>query len=279
MTRAAAAAAKAEEPEFDDDVTQGPDKPAADDEENGLALDAEEEDEEEEEGDDKKAGKQPTVAELQTQLTAARARATAAARQVSRERQTRKAGGVNAKGKAVNGKGAEEELDPQDRSSWPEAARKAVEAAEAKVTAAESAQEQTRAKAIDKAIKDGLIAAGLKLPEGTGQEAEDKRRLAYKRVLRQLDIERIEVDADGDIVGVEDEIALVVDLFPGMFGEDAAKTAAERAAVEDGLKDKKPTVNPGGGPRKPAGASDKGYASTAAFLVSPEYANRNRIKK
>lgn len=269
----------------DDELTQGPDVVEdgdADEDENGLAVDLDDDedgDTVEEEGAKGKAAKQPTVAQLQAQLAAATARAQSAARQVSRERQTRKAAGVNAKGKAVNGTGAEQP-DPEDRSTWPEAARKAVEEAEARVAASQEAAEKTRTKAIDKAIKDGLIAAGLKLPEGTGEQAEEKRRLTYKRVLRALDVDRIEMDADGDIVGVEDEIALVVDLFPGLFGEDAATLAAERAAVGEDLKDKpatKPKVNPGGGAQRPAANAGKNqYPSTAAYLISREYANRNK---
>lgn len=261
----------------DDELTQGPDNAEEEGEENSLDLTDDVEEEEEDEDDKKDVAKQPTVAELQAALKSAEQRAQTAARAVVRERTARKTGGVNRNGKA-NSKGVEDKTDAEDRAAWPEAARKAVETLERNQAAAEEKLEQGRAKAVDTAIRNGLINAGLTLPQGSGPESDEQRRMAFKRAIRMMDTATIEMDAEGDIVGVEDEIDQLRALLPNLFSDDAAKTEAERAALGKDPGAKKPRINPGGGRQQSAGAGKTEYPSTAAFLISKEYRDRNRAK-
>lgn len=254
----------------DDDVTQGPDKPedAETTTEDGMDLDVDGSDDEDEE--DETAAGTPTVAQLTAQLKAAtdrekraNAAATAAAQRAIKERKTRKAAGVDRNGK-VTAAGAE--TDPEDRSTWPEAARKAVEKSEREAAEAKERRDASTAKAVDRAIRDGLTKAGLVLPEDA-----DEARLTLKRVMRAMDTETITVDDDGDIVGVEDEIDAVRMALPNLFSDDITKVLDAKDVV-----DKKPRVNPGGGTRTPAAGAGNKKMSAAEYLVSDAYKNRNR---
>ena len=255
-------------------------------EEEQLDTDTDDEEEDEPETDKPAAkGKKAsapalTVEQLQTQLAAAQARAQQAAAAAVRERKARRAGGVNKNGKATTPGGAE--IDPEDRSKWPEAARKAVEKLEADQAKAATELETGRQRAVDTAIRNGLVKAGLKLPEGAGPEADEARRLAFKRVLRMMDTEGITQDSDGDIVGVEDEISLVMTAVPDLFNADSLRTAAEAAALANGTTPKagagtpKPKINPGGGRQRDVGAGAPKFDNSASFLLSKEYKNRRR---
>jgi hypothetical protein len=250
----------------DDDVTQGPDEIETD--ETGADIEPDSEDEDaEDEGDKPKpkakaATAEPqTVAELTTLLKAANARATQASRAAARERKTRAAAGVDKNGK----KTADKAVDPEDRSQWPEAARKHVEKLEAEATATIEQRDKAQAAAKDKAIRDGLVAAGLRVPKDS-----DDARKTFKRAMRLLDADTIEIDEDGDVIGVEDEIENVKAMLPDLFG--APKAADED---EDITPTPKPRVNPGGGKQKVAVEPKSKFPSTAAYLVSSEYARRN----
>jgi len=100
-----------------------------------------------------------------------------------------------------------------------------------------------------------------------------------------MDTEGITQDNEGDIVGVEDEIALVMTAVPDLFDTDSLRTSAETAALANGTTPKaaggaggapKTKINPGGGRQKSTDAGAKSYASTADFLLSREYRNRRK---
>jgi hypothetical protein len=268
----------------DDDVTQGPDNPV---DEDGLDLDLTDtgdvdgDDEDADADGAKPAAKQPSVAELQRQLTEANARAARAAAQAVRERRARKAAGVNSKGKSIAANGAETaaasatSADPLADLS-PEL-RKLVLDAQASRDAAQEQLAQAQAASKQRTVEAGLREAGLKLPADA-----DAARIAMKKVLRLIEMDDIEIDADGDLLGLDEQISLVQDALPGLFAADtgdAAAVAAERAAANgNGAATKKPRINPGAGGRTPAAGGPKTYASTAEYLLSKEYGQRNQAR-
>jgi hypothetical protein len=220
----------------------------------------------------------PTVEELTAQLAAAKATATRAAAAAARERKARQAGGVNKNGKrttagSAGSTGAEAD-DGTDRSTWPEAARKAVEKLERDAAQAQDALAAANTRAVTDAIRAGLLAAGLKMPAEASEE--DKRKL-FKRVTRMMDIESIHRDEDGDVIGVEDEISLVKDLLPDLFGDPPQTAiAAERLAMSPAIPaPPKPRVNAGGGNGSgrgaPAANTPRPWRNSAEKLMSKEY--------
>jgi hypothetical protein len=248
-----------------------------DDEEDDLDLTEDDEEEDEEDDASTKTTKtaKPTVAGLQKQLDAAKAREAKAIAAAVRERKTRKAGGVNRNGKPVTPGGAEKKDDPEDRSTWPEAARKAVEKAEKDSADRQADIDAANAREVDSAIQNGLVAAGLKIP--TGADAEARRKL-FKRVTRIMDTESIEKDGDGDIVGVEDEIEQVKLILPDLFGDPPASPSTTTLVPADDKP--KPKVNLNGGSGAGTGRpANRAPGSSADVLLSKEYANRNKGKQ
>jgi hypothetical protein len=292
MARGATArgAASASAPQ-DDDVTQGPDNPAAaasatgPDDDEDMDLDLDDEDDEEEDGAD--TDPQTTIAQLQAQLDAAneRGRRAAAAAAAVRKKANLKTprGRTPAAKAAATATAATTQATPAEdplAGLTPElraevlAARKSAQDAEAKL---QEREEAIRQRDLTYAVESALIAAGMKLPPA---EDKDARRLALKKAYRLMDLDSIEIDEDGDIVGIDEEIELLQDLMPNLFGSDEEVLAREHAAAgqANGTTAANGTaprtrINVGAGGRRPAAATpkEKTYANTAEYLVSPEY--------
>lgn len=280
MTRAAA-------PHDDsDDVTQGPDidpnAPADDDADMDLNLT----DSDDDDATDSTDAGQPTVAQLTQQLAEANSRAATAARAVARIR--KQANLPKAKSRTPGAKTpapapSPTESDADKLAALPPevraellAAREAKETAE---TALATANEAAAAEKLNGAVQAALAEAGLRLPED-----KDARRKTLKRVLRMMDMSQIEIDGDGDLVGLEDEVDILKDMMPTLFAANGQSTATATATANGGALNPandvqplaRPKVNPGGGRRQPTGAGAVTYANTAEYLVSPEYRRRNK---
>lgn len=278
MTRAAA-------PHDDsDDVTQGPDidpnAPADDDADMDLNLT----DSDDDDATDSTDAGQPTVAQLTQQLAEANSRAATAARAVARIR--KQANLPKAKSRTPGAKTpapapSPTESDADKLAALPPevraellAAREAKETAE---TALATANEAAAAEKLNGAVQAALAEAGLRLPED-----KDARRKTLKRVLRMMDMSQIEIDGDGDLVGLEDEVDILKDMMPTLFAANGQSTATATAnggalnPANDVQPLARPKVNPGGGRRQPTGAGAVTYANTAEYLVSPEYRRRNK---
>lgn len=63
---------------------------------------------------------------------------------------------------------------------------------------------------VREAAKTAFLEAGLVLPKG-------KEKAAVARVVKLLDLKSVEVDEDGDVEGLEDQIADIKDEFPELF--------------------------------------------------------------
>lgn len=267
MAKAAAAA-------VDDDLTQGPDDPNAtvDPDADGLDLDVDPDDEEDEE-DDPAAAAEPTAAQLKADLDRANAqlRKVAAAATLVRRKAALKKDKTRTPPAATKPAPAPAQTEEQLLAALPPelkreflAARKAAEDAQAKLAEQEEAAKE---KDLHAAVNAALLESGLRLPA----DADEKRK-TLKRIFRTLDLSGVEVDADGDLVGIEDEIDIIKDLMPTLFAP-----AVDPAA--NGAPKPKARINPGGGRQQPSGAGEKTYANTAEFLVSSEYKRRNMHKQ
>lgn len=76
--------------------------------------------------------------------------------------------------------------------------------------ATEAAEAKFKPLLVNQAAKAAFVSAGLKLPEGR----EDS---VMKRVLKQLDMEDLELDEDGEVDGLDDQIADIKADFPELF--------------------------------------------------------------
>jgi hypothetical protein len=99
------------------------------------------------------------------------------------------------------------------------------------------AEEATLARAkpglVSSAARDALRAAGLILPD-KGADA------AYKRAIRLLDMDEIEVDEDFTVSGVEDQVKQVKRDYPELFAKRGARTVnAGAGSDKDGAGEAK----------------------------------------
>src|SRR6267154_688914 len=208
-----------------DDVNQGPDidpnAGTASDDDADMDLDLTDSGDDPDTETDPADAAQPTVAQLTAQLQEANARAATAARAVARIR--KQANLPKPKGRTPAGSAGTAPTTPRkvesdaDRLAAlpPEvraellAAREAKETAE---TALATANEAAAAEKLNGAVQAALAEAGLRLPED-----KDARRKTHKRVLRMMDMSQIEIDGDGDLVGLEDEVDILKDMMPALF--------------------------------------------------------------
>lgn len=269
----------------DDDLNQGPDVDIDADDDTDMDLDVSGgDDDADSDNDTSGAGSgsepEPTVAQLKAQIIEANARAKKAAAAVALVR--RQAGLKTPKTRIAPSpsptpatpltpaKKAAAATDEEMLAALPPELKARVLAAQTAQEAAETAlaehQEQARERDLRAAVTAALLEAGLTL----STDADEKRK-TLKRVFRTLDLSEVELDVDGDLVGVEDEIEILRDLMPTLFGATAANGTAPNPKP-------KARINPGGGRQQPSGAGEAKYANTAEYLISSEYKRRNQFK-
>lgn len=264
---------------IDPDIEDGPDPtvdPSADDDENNLALgDDDEEDEDEEETEpakakSKKNAKAPSVAEMRAQLEAANRRASSAAAALARERRIRKAAGLNSKGNKVTPGGAEQPKNGDD--DLPEAAKARIAALEKELGDAKADVAKTKQQRMDAAIDEGLRKAGLLI----STDDPDQARLVLKKARRLMDLDQVEIDEEGDVLGLDVEIDVLRTQFPTMFKPDVLDEDPQPRPAGAPPAPGTRRTSPDGGTRAPAaGGGQQTYSSTAEFLVSPAYKKRH----
>ena len=99
----------------------------------------------------------------------------------------------------------------------------------------EAARAKLKPGLVKSAAKDALRSAGLILPD-KGQDA------AYQRAIRLIDLEEIEVDDDGEVSGVEEQVKAVKREYPELFVRRGAKAVnAGAGSGGDGAGQKKET--------------------------------------
>lgn len=103
------------------------------------------------------------------------------------------------------------------------------------------AEEETRAKIkpglVAAAARDALRDAGLVVPAG-----KDKSDQAFKRALRLIDLGEIEVDEDGSVSGVDDQVRAVKRDYPELFAKKGGK-AVDAGAGSNGDPGTKTTTS------------------------------------
>jgi hypothetical protein len=100
----------------------------------------------------------------------------------------------------------------------------------------EAARAKMKPGLVRSAARDALKAAGLILPDkGDGASA-------YQRAIRLLDMEEIDVDDDGEVSGVDDQVKAIKRDFPELFARRGAKVVnAGAGSNSDGAGQKTET--------------------------------------
>lgn len=111
---------------------------------------------------------------------------------------------------------AEEDDDTEDDKPKPKRQPK-VDVDAVRRETEEAARAKLKPGLVKSAARDALRTAGLILPEkGDGASA-------YQRAIRLLDMDEIEVDDDGDVSGVEEQVKAVKRDYPELFARRGAK--------------------------------------------------------
>lgn len=111
---------------------------------------------------------------------------------------------------------AQREDDTDDDDKPPvKPKRKLVNEDQIRREAEEAAMAKAKPGLVRSAAKDALRSAGLIVPEKNGDSA-------YTRAYRLLDMDAIDVDEDGSVSGVEDQVKAVKRDYPELFAKKGA---------------------------------------------------------
>ena len=119
--------------------------------------------------------------------------------------------------------------DPEDDKKPPARRRQPkVDVDAVRREAEEAALAKAKPGLVRSAARDALRAAGLIVPEKGGDAA-------YARAYRLFDMDAIDVDDDGEVSGVEDQVKAVKRDFPELFARKGARAVnAGAGAAADG---------------------------------------------
>jgi hypothetical protein len=129
----------------------------------------------------------------------------------------------------------EDENDPEEKPATTKRQPK-VDVDAVRRETEEAARAKLKPGLVKSAARDALKAAGLILPEkGDGASA-------YQRAIRLLDMDEIDVDDDGEVSGVDDQVKAVKRDFPELFARRGAKVVNAGAGSNgDGTSQKTET--------------------------------------
>lgn len=129
-----------------------------------------------------------------------------------------------------------EDEDTEDEKPAAKPKRKLVDENAIRREAEEAALAKAKPGLVKAAAKDAFKAAGLLLPEkGDGSSA-------LARAFRLLDLEAIDVDEEGDVAGIEDQVKAVKRDYPELFARRGARAVnAGAGSGQDGAGTKTET--------------------------------------
>lgn len=115
----------------------------------------------------------------------------------------------------------------QDKAAADAAAAGQTEQYEQALAAAAQAEQRYKPIAVKSAARAAFLEAGLRTD--SAQPGQTDARV--KRMVRMLDLDQIEIDEDGDVIGLDTQIEEIKSAYPELFGPLVESTPPPRKKV------------------------------------------------